>query len=64
MPTYVYKCSQCGKVIEMRQPYDVEEREEPVCSECRELMERVWLPVGVHFKGGGWYATDKNKAAS
>ena len=63
MPTYVYKCSQCGKVIEMRQSYNVEEREEPVCHECRELMERVWLPVGVHFKGDGWYATDNNKAA-
>lgn len=63
MPMYVYKCSQCGKVKELHQPYDVEQRTEPVCHECREEMTRVWLPVGVHFKGDGWYATDKNKSA-
>jgi putative FmdB family regulatory protein len=64
MPTYVYACAQCGKRVELYQPYDVEQRIEPTCQECRELMERVWLPVGVHFKGQGWYQTDKHKAAS
>jgi putative FmdB family regulatory protein len=58
MPTYVYQCAQCGKVVELYQPYDVEQRIEPVCSECREEMVRVWLPVEVHFKGRGFYKTD------
>lgn len=63
MPLYVYKCASCGKVKELQQPYDIEERVEPVCHECREEMVRVWLPTHFHFKGGGFYATDKNKAA-
>lgn len=58
MPTYVYHCNTCGKHLEVYQSFDVEQRTEPTCAECRELMERVWLPVEVHFKGQGWYKTD------
>ncbi len=56
MPTYEYKCKECGIVFERFQHFS----EEPirVCPECNGPVYRVIHPVGIVFKGKGFYITD------
>ncbi len=61
MPTYVYECEDCGVRFERLQSYsDASLRE---CPECSGHVHRVIQPVGVIFKGSGFYVTD-NKGKS
>ena len=59
MPTYEYKCDECGIVFDRFQHFS----EEPlrICPECSGPIHRVIQPVGIVFKGKGFYVTD-NKA--
>lgn len=57
MPTYDYKCENCGHTLEVIQKIT----EEPLkkCPECKKLkLGRVIAPAGLVFKGTGWYCTD------
>ena len=56
MPTYEYRCKECGIVFERFQHFS----EEPVrvCPECQGAVHRVIHPVGIVFKGKGFYITD------
>jgi putative FmdB family regulatory protein len=57
MPTYVYACDACGTQFEKFQSF----KEEPIntCPSCsQEKVRRVFQPVGIVFKGSGWYITD------
>ena len=56
MPTYVYRCQQCGTMLERRQGFD--EPRLTVCEECSGELRRVLQPVQVIFKGPGFYSTD------
>src|SRR5512138_594855 len=61
MPTYVYECQDCGVRFERLQSYsDAPLRD---CPECGGHVYRVIQPVGVIFKGSGFYVTD-NKGKS
>jgi len=61
MPTYVYECEDCGVRFERLQSYsDAPLRD---CPECNGHVHRVIQPVGVIFKGSGFYVTD-NKGKS
>src|SRR5215218_6299623 len=64
MPIYEYRCPN-GHQFEVFQAM----ADDPVsvCQECGALVERVFRPVAVHFKGSGFYTTDyarKTKATS
>jgi putative FmdB family regulatory protein len=62
MPTYVYACDACGAQFEQFQRF----ADEPlkVCPRCHESgVRRVFQPVGVVFKGSGWYITDSRKSS-
>ncbi len=56
MPTYHYRCSECGHAFDQFQRFS----EDPltVCPECEGLIKRVLQPVGIVFKGSGWYVND------
>jgi putative FmdB family regulatory protein len=56
MPMYVYQCDKCGLTFERKQAI----AEAPLCDcpECDGRVRRVIQPVGVVFKGSGWYVTD------
>ncbi len=56
MPTYVYRCDDCGHQFELFQKMS----DDPVdtCPECSSKVRRVIHPVGVVFKGSGWYIND------
>ncbi len=62
MPLYEYECQSCTKRFEIRQRVD----EEPikVCPTCGGPTRRVFHPVGIIFKGSGWYVTDSRKSDS
>mgnify|MGYP002401079341 FL=1 len=62
MPTYVYACDTCGAQFEQFQSF----KDEPLrtCPSCAGAVRRVFQPVGIVFKGSGWYITDSRKASS
>ena len=62
MPTYVYKCDSCGAQFEKLQSF----KDEPlkICPACEGAVRRVLQPVGIVFKGSGWYITDSRKSSS
>ena len=62
MPLYDYQCDQCGHRFEVRQGI----REDPLteCPQCGGRIRRVIHPVGIVFKGSGFYVTDSRKQSS
>jgi predicted nucleic acid-binding Zn ribbon protein len=66
MPTYVYKFVETGETIEVQQDFSEDSLTEamhPVDGTLRPV-KKVFLPVGITFKGGGFYKTDSGKAGS
>ena len=57
MPIYTYRCESCGVQFEREQSYS--EAPLKICPECRKKsLKKVISPVGVIFKGSGFYSTD------
>jgi putative FmdB family regulatory protein len=56
MPTYEYACTSCGHHLEVVQSFS----EEPltVCPSCSGKLRKVFSPIGIVFKGSGFYKTD------
>ena len=56
MPIYEYACKKCGNRIEVLQKMN----DQPLrrCRACGGRLERLLSPVGIQFKGTGWYVTD------
>jgi putative FmdB family regulatory protein len=56
MPTYEYRCMNCGNSVEVFQRFG----DEPltICDVCGGTLRKVFHPAGIVFKGSGFYATD------
>ena len=66
MPTYVYKFLETGETIEVQQAFTDEpltELTHPVDG-TKKAVKKVFTPVGVSFKGGGFYKTDSRGSSS
>ena len=66
MPTYVYKFVETGETIEVHQDFSddaLTEAMHPTDGKMRPV-KKVFLPVGITFKGGGFYKTDSGKSGS
>jgi putative FmdB family regulatory protein len=62
MPIYTYHCDSCGITFDQRQSFSDEPMK--VCPEClEEALHKVYQPVGIVFKGKGFYATDHRSAS-
>jgi len=61
VPLYDYKCEN-GHRFEVRQ--NIRDDALKTCIECGAPARRVIHPVGIVFKGSGFYATDSRKKAS
>ena len=61
MPVYGYRCSR-GHHFEVQQR--ITEAPLSQCPECGAPVTRVFYPVGIIFKGGGFYKTDSRGASS
>ena len=62
MPTYQYTCTDCGEPVEAVQKFT----DDPlsVCAACGGRLRKVFSPVGIVFKGSGFYRTDSRNGAS
>jgi putative FmdB family regulatory protein len=68
MPIYTYKCNNCKKIFDEFVLSSCSE-EDILCCDCNSPVKRVFSPVGIIFKGSGFYSTDygaktKNIASS
>jgi putative FmdB family regulatory protein len=64
MPRYDYECRDCSHFFEVKQSFHDDALTE--CPKCEGSIRRVIAPVGIVFKGGGYYVTDtrgKDKSA-
>lgn len=62
MPLYQYRCRTCGHDFDIQQSFD----DDPlsVCPECQGELRKVFAPVGIAFKGSGFYKTDSRSGSS
>ena len=62
MPTYQYACTDCGDKSEVVQRFT----DDPltVCAVCGGKLRKVFSPVGIVFKGSGFYRTDSRNGSS
>ena len=60
MPTYEYACKKCGEHLEVVQSF----RDEPLkeCPACGGELRKVFSPVGISFKGSGFYRNDSRSS--
>ena len=57
MPTYTYRCETCGHQFDIFQHFTDDTLTE--CPECgKQTLHKVYSPVGIVFKGSGFYSTD------
>jgi putative FmdB family regulatory protein len=61
LPTYAYRCADCGHRFETVQSFTDEAL--TVCPVCNGVLRKVFNAVGVVFKGSGFYRTDSRAAA-
>lgn len=62
MPIYTYHCDNCGITFDKRQSFSDEPLK--VCPECEvQALHKVFQPVGIVFKGKGFYATDHRSSS-
>lgn len=60
MPVYEYACTSCGSRLEVRQSFTDDAL--TTCPECSGRLRKLLSPVGVVFKGSGFYRTDSRSA--
>jgi putative FmdB family regulatory protein len=62
VPTYQYVCTECGGQIETVQKFT----DDPltVHDACGGRLRKVFSPVGIVFKGSGFYRTDSRNGSS
>jgi putative FmdB family regulatory protein len=56
MPTYEYACTECGDRTEVVQ--SISDEPMTTCTVCGGALRKVFSPVGIVFKGSGFYRTD------
>jgi len=62
VPTYQYACTECGEQLEKVQKFS----DDPltVCPNCSGRLRKVFSPVGIVFKGSGFYRTDSRAGSN
>ncbi len=62
MPTYEYACKSCGEHLEVVQSFKDAALTE--CPACGGTLRKVFQPIGIAFKGSGFYKNDSRASAS
>jgi putative FmdB family regulatory protein len=62
VPTYQYACTECGGQLEAVQKFTDEALS--VHEGCGGRLRKVFSPVGIVFKGSGFYRTDSRSGSS
>lgn len=61
MPTYEYRCKDCGHTFDAYQSFTEDALTE--CPSCGGTVKKVFGNVGIAFKGSGFYKTDSRGGA-
>lgn len=62
MPIYGYRCSNCGHEFEIQQR--MSDQPLKACPKCQGKLDKILYPVGISFKGSGFYTTDYGSGKS
>ena len=62
MPTYEYRCRDCGEDLEVYQSFT--EDALTVCPACGGSLRKLFGNVGISFKGTGFYKNDHGSRSS
>jgi putative FmdB family regulatory protein len=62
MPTYQYRCTECGEDLEAVQKFS--DAPLTICPTCGGPLRKVFNAVGVVFKGSGFYRTDSRNGST
>ena len=57
MPLYEYQCSNGHTHVEQRSMTAPQQQQQ--CEDCGANLQRVFTPAPIHFRGNGFYRTDK-----
>jgi putative FmdB family regulatory protein len=61
VPTYQYACRACGHSFDTVQSFSDPALTE--CPECSGSLRKIFSPVGIVFRGSGFYRTDSRSGA-
>jgi len=61
MPTYAYRCTQCGNAFDAVQAFTDDALTE--CPSCGGRLRKLYGSVGVTFNGSGFYRTDSRASS-
>ncbi len=62
MPTYEYRCKDCGHEMEAQQAFTDDPLTE--CPNCAGTLKKRFGSVGISFKGSGFYKNDARGSTS
>ena len=62
MPTYEYRCKDCGEHLEVVQSFKDDALTE--CPACGGSLRKVFGNIGITFKGSGFYKTDSRSGST
>jgi putative FmdB family regulatory protein len=62
VPTYQYACTECGERTEVVQKFTDDAL--TTCATCGGKLRKVYSPVGIVFKGSGFYRTDSRNSST
>ena len=62
MPTYSYRCTECGTAFDIQQAFTDDSL--TVCPNCGGKLRKLFNSVGVTFNGSGFYRTDSRAKPS
>ena len=60
MPTYSYRCTECGHAFDIQQAFTDDSLTE--CPSCGGRLRKLFNTVGVTFNGSGFYRTDSRSS--
>ena len=61
MPTYSYRCTECGHAFDIHQAFTDDSL--TACPSCGGNLRKLFSAVGVTFNGSGFYRNDSRAAA-
>ena len=62
MPTYSYRCTECGNAFDIQQSFSDDSLTE--CPACSGKLRKIFSAVGVTFNGSGFYRTDSRAGST
>jgi putative FmdB family regulatory protein len=65
MPVYQYKCTVCQERFEVEQSFSDDPLTTlPGCENDEHRLKKVFSPVGIAFKGGGFYRNEARTSST